>query len=224
MKWLEDFDLFLFDFDGLLVDTEPLHYQAYKDVLAQRGFFLDWSFAKFCGLAHLSAIALKEALYKEHPALDPDWEGVYADKKKAYLRHVEQGKIGLMPGVSELLDALREKNKRRCVVTHSPQEQIDLICSQLPKLNTIPHWITRHQYKEPKPHPECYLKAIELYGESGDRVIGFEDSIRGWQALKQTAARPILICPFDHPLLPEAICQGAIHYSSLEYALFKNFK
>lgn len=216
MKWVEDFDLFLFDFDGLLVDTESLHYRAYIEVLAGRGFMLDWSFIQFCALAHLSATALREAFYAKWPDLDPDWEGIYADKKRSYLRLVQQGEVKLMGGVENLLLCLNEKKIRRCVVTHSPQEQIDLICSGLPLLNTIPHWVTRHQYKEPKPHPECYRRAIELYGREGDRIIGFEDSIRGWQALKQTEARPVLICPPDHPLLSEALDRGAEHVMSFD--------
>lgn len=216
MKWVENFDLFLFDFDGLLVNTEPLHYRAYIETLAERGFLLDWSFIQFCALAHLSASALREAFYAKWPDLDPDWEGIYADKKKAYLRLVLQGEVQLMPGVEKLLRCLQEKEIRRCVVTHSPQEQIDLICSHLPQLKTIPHWITRHQYKQPKPHPECYRKAIELYSHNGDRIIGFEDSVRGWQALRQTQARPVLICPPEHPLLSEALALGADHVTSFD--------
>lgn len=109
MKWVENFDLFLFDFDGLLVNTEPLHYRAYIETLAERGFLLDWSFIQFCALAHLSASALREAFYAKWPDLDPDWEGIYADKKKAYLRLVLQGEVQLMPGVEKLLRCLQEK-------------------------------------------------------------------------------------------------------------------
>jgi len=216
MTWVENFDLFLFDFDGLLVDTEPLHYRAYVEVLAQRGFLLDWSFERFCGLAHLSASALREAFYAKWPDLDPDWEKIYADKKNAYLELVQRGEIKLMKGVEKLLTLLKEKEMRRCVVTHSPQEQIDLICSRLPLLNTIPHWVTRHQYKDPKPHPECYQKAIELYAHKGDRIIGFEDSIRGWQALRQTEAKAILICSIEYPLIGEALALGAISFPSFD--------
>ncbi len=217
MHWIDSYDLFLFDFDGLLVDTEHLHYQAYIAALAQRGHTLDWTFPEFCSLAHLHATALQEALYAKWPDLDPDWDSLYSDKKKAYLDLLYHGHIQLMPGVASLLSALASKNIRRCVVTHSPQSQIDHIRSRLLPLQTIPHWITRHDYHHPKPHPECYLKAIELYSRPHDRIIGFEDSIRGWQALKQTPAQPWLICSPNHPLLPQALAQGARHVESFEH-------
>lgn len=215
MSWIENFDLFLFDFDGLLVNTEPLHHRAYVEMLKNQGFTLDWSFAKFCFFAHANALALKQAFYTQWPDLNPNWEELYQEKKKIYLELVHQGYLELMPGAAQLLSLIEKKNKRRVVVTHSPQEQIDLICSKLPLLRTIPHFVTRAQYKEPKPHPECYLKAIELYGQKGDRIIGFEDSIRGWTALKRTPAKAILVCLSDHPLLPEALKLGAKHYTSL---------
>ena len=213
--WIDRFQLFLFDFDGLLVNTEHLHYQAYVDMLQKRGCFLDWSFLKFCSHAHLNAEALKEQIYREFPHLEPDWKILYGEKKQIYFDLISQGKIELMPGVLSLLQALEEKGIRRCVVTNSLKEQIHLIRSQHPILQTIPHWITREDYEKAKPSPDGYLKAIELYGKKGDQIIGFEDSIRGIEALKQTPAVPVLICPQDHPLLQSATAKGVAHFESL---------
>lgn len=204
MDWIHKFQLFLFDFDGLLVNTERLHYQAYINMLRGRGCDIDWSFSKFCTLAHLNASALKDQIYAEFPLLDPDWGVLYAEKKQIYFSLLESGKVELMPGVEILLQKLSEAGIQRCVVTNSLLEQIQIIRSGLPVLNTIPHWITREDYEKPKPNPECYLRAIELYGKERDRIIGFEDSIRGLSALQQTPALSVLICPSDHPLLDGA--------------------
>src|SRR3990167_11391196 len=179
MKWIRDFQLFLFDFDGLLVDTEGVHYQAYVNMMARRGFVLDWSFFRYSELAHLNATAIKETLYSEFPSLDPNWTQLYEEKKQAYLELLLAGQIKLMKGVAHLLKALEAANIRRCTVTHSFLEQTRFIRARLPILNTIPHWITREDYEKPKPHPEGYLRAIQLYGQPGDRIIGFEDSVRG---------------------------------------------
>ncbi|MBM3184435.1 MAG: HAD family phosphatase [Chlamydiae bacterium] len=217
MKWIYDFQLFLFDFDGLLVDTEGLHYQAYVNMLASRGWKLGWSFAKYCELAHLNATAIKESLYAEFPDLDPNWNALYEEKKKAYFDLIGAGQVKLMPGAEPLLKALDEANIRSCTVTHSLLEQTRFIRSVLPILNTIPHWITREDYDKPKPNPECYLRAIQLYGKKGDRIIGFEDSIRGLQALKGTPALPVLVCASHHPLLELALEEGNIvHFESFE--------
>lgn len=213
-RWINAFQLFLFDFDGLLVNTEHLHYQAYINMLRIHGYDLDWSFGAFCEKAHLNAEALKEALYAKFPDLDRNWDLLYKEKKEHYLELISSGKVALMPGVEPLLQALEEAKIRRCVVTNSPLEQIALIRSKIKALQTIPKWITRENYLSPKPHPESYLRAIELYGEKGDKIIGFEDSLRGIEALKNTPALPVLICPSHHPLLEMATEGGVLHFPS----------
>ena len=65
MKWIHDFQLFLFDFDGLLVNTEHLHYQAYINTLDQLGHKLSLSFGNFLELAHFNSKAWREASLKE---------------------------------------------------------------------------------------------------------------------------------------------------------------
>lgn len=210
MQW----DLFLFDFDGLLVNTEPLHYQAYVNALAKKGYPCPLSFAQFFELAHLNSDAWQRGLCALLPELD--WKALYQEKKAAYAELVVSGKVEPMPGVIPLLEALQAADKRRVVVTHSSLEHTQLIRSQLPILKTLPHWITREDYDLPKPHPECYQKAIALYGKKGDRIIGFEDSVRGLRALQGTPALAVLICPKHHPLLNIALDGGALHFESLE--------
>lgn len=216
MKWIHDFQLFLFDFDGLLVNTEHLHYQAYVNILDKRGYKLELSLANFFELAHFNSTAWREALYAQFPDLEPNWEILYREKKDEYLSLLVSGKVELMPGVKELLRALDEAKIRRCVVTNSILNHIKLIRAHIPILETIPKWITREDYEKPKPSPECYLKAIELYGKMGDKIIGFEDSIRGLRALSQTPALPVLICPSHHPLLEIAVQGNVLHFESFK--------
>jgi beta-phosphoglucomutase len=215
MHWIHDFQLFLFDFDGLLVNTEHIHYQAYVDVLAREGHALKLSFGDFFKLAHLNSNAWKEALYADIPTLSPAWEKLYEQKKRVYLELLLKEPIVLMPGVEKLLIALKEANIRRCVVTHSGLKAVQRIQSKIPLLSTLPHWITREDYDQPKPDPECYLKAIRQYGKPNDRIIGFEDSLRGLRALKQTSATSVLICPKLHPLYEIGKEEG-IHFESFQ--------
>jgi beta-phosphoglucomutase len=216
MKWIHDFQLFLFDFDGLLVNTEHLHLQAYENMLGKRGYRLGWSFGRFCELAHLNATAVREGIYAQFPDLEPNWEILYKEKKENYFQLLQSGKVELMPGVELLLKALVDARIRTCVVTNALFDQTLLIRSQIPLLKTIPHWVTREEYEKPKPSPECYLRAIQLYGEKGDRIVGFEDSVRGLEALRGTSALPVLICSNHHPLLEIATEGEVVHYESFE--------
>ena len=124
MHWLHDFQLFLFDFDGLLVNTEEIHFQAYKNMCEKYGFNLNWSFDRYCRAAHYRAEGLKEEIYQAIPELyqaEPRWEVLYSYKKKQVIHLLESGAIQLMPGVYDLLQTLQDSEVKRCVVTHSPQ-------------------------------------------------------------------------------------------------------
>ena len=215
MQWIQSFDLFLFDFDGLLVNTEELHFAAYRKMCQQRGYDLDWTLSDFFQAAHFNASGLKNAIYQKFPQLqqeEPRWEVLYAEKKRCYQELLEKGTLSLMPGVPEVLIALEKAGKRRCVVTNSTKPQVDLIKEKIPLLKTIPVWLTRENYREPKPHPECYLTAIQQLGKPGDRMIGFEDSTRGLQALKEAGvSKVLLIGPADHPQMKNF--QGAYYPS-----------
>jgi HAD superfamily hydrolase (TIGR01509 family) len=203
MNWVKDFNLFLFDFDGLLVNTEELHFLAYRKLCEARGFELKWSLAQFFEAAHLSATGIREGLRREFPRLfEEDWDVLYREKKEIYQRLLEKGEVNLLPGVAEILMAIQDK--KRCVVTNSTKGQIMQIRKHNRLLDSIPVWITREDYKEPKPHPECYQKALSQLKEPGDRVIGFEDSARGLKAMEGAGVEvKVLICFPDHPQLKE---------------------
>jgi HAD superfamily hydrolase (TIGR01509 family) len=219
MKWIKDFTFFLFDFDGLLVNTEHIHYQAYINTCSQRGFNLDWSFNEFCSIAHTSSEGLKEAIYGKFPTLQqtvPSWADLYKEKKQEYFSLIQSSKVELMPGVSSLINELHKENIKTCVVTNSLKEQTDLIKSRSDCLKKIQHWVTREDYEKAKPSPDGYLRAIELYGKKGDKIIGFEDSIRGLKSLVQTPAVSVLICSNDHPQMQGVLPEKTIYFSSFE--------
>ncbi|MBA3816379.1 MAG: HAD family phosphatase [Parachlamydiaceae bacterium] len=219
MQWIHNYQLFLFDFDGLLVNTEEIHYLAYKTMCANRGINFNWDFETYCRIAHYKSEGLSQKIYAEFPelyAVEPSWEVLYGEKKKAIIELVSNGAVQLMPGVSSLLSALQKANIPRSVVTHSPVELVSAIRSQHSILNTIPYWITREQYSHPKPNSECYLKAIQLLAKPEDKVIGFEDTPRGLTALLGTKAKAVLVCQIEYPEIPAFIERGVIYIKSLD--------
>lgn len=212
MQWIFNYQLFLFDFDGLLVDTETLHYKAYINMCANRGYALNWNFQRYSQAAHHKPTDLRDHIYAEFPSLhrsEPDWQILYAEKKRCFLELVEKEGVPLLPGAAELLAALENAQISRCVVTHSAHSLIKKIREQNPLLDSIPHWITREDYTHPKPHSECYEIAIAKLAQPEDRVVGFEDSPRGLQALLGTRAHPILVCPSDSNYLSALLSQHA---------------
>jgi beta-phosphoglucomutase len=217
MDWIKNYDLFLFDFDGLLVNTEELHYLAYKEMCRARGVHFTWTFARYCASAHYATSTFRNDLFKDFPELaaqDPSWTYLYPEKQAAMQELLKQGAVQLMPGVESLLTSVQKHRIPHSVVTHSPDELVNIIRNQHAILNQIPHWVTRRDYTNPKPDPECYQLAIQRYGKEGGKVIGFEDTPRGLSALLGSDAEAVLITKIPYVELPDFIQKGVRHYQS----------
>ncbi len=218
MDWIDRYQVFLFDFDGLLVDTESLHHAAYLEMARRAGAPLDWDFARFCREAHGRAMGFFDGWEKEYPGIlqrGASKAELYEEKKRIYAGLLGSSSLELMEGVEPLLRALEQKGKPRAVVTNSPKAHIEVIKEALPLLRTIPLWLTREDYTAPKPSPEGYLKAMGMLAGPGDRIVGFEDSLKGLQSLLAAGSEGVLICPSDAPAVEEAKRLGARHFESL---------
>ena len=219
MSWIKEFQLFLFDLDGLLVNTEEIHFKAYQRMFSLHGVELKWDFDQYCRISMYSSTGLREQICMQYPDLlakVSSWDILYAEKKQAVIDLLHEGAVHLMPGVYKFLSALQDADVARCVVTHSTEEMVSAIRRKNPILDTIPKWIMRGNYTHPKPHPECYFKAINSIAKPADKVIGFEDSPRGLRALMCTQAKPVLVCDIDYPEIPALVSEGVLHYRSFE--------
>lgn len=214
---IEKHELFLFDFDGLLVNTEALHHHAYIAMCKERGYDLDWDFEHYCQIAHFEAHGLQREICNKFPGLkEIAWDLLYQEKKQAYLDLVFKGDVSLMPGAAKLIEKLLDLGKTIAVVTHSPLEQIKAIRQQNPSLDLITHWITRENYKIAKPDPECYIKAMKMLLKEGQKALGFEDSPRGLKALKASGAYSVWVTGLHYPQEREILENCHCHIESLE--------
>ncbi|MES2199875.1 MAG: HAD family phosphatase [Chlamydiota bacterium] len=222
MSKMENYDIIFFDFDGLLVNTEHLHYLAYQRMCLSRGKQLNWDFTKYCLVAHGSSEGLRKEIYADLQGLyeeEPNWAILYAEKKKAYQEIIQEGHVELMPGVELVLAFLKEKGIRSCVVTNSFFDQITEIRKQIPLLQTLDFWVTREDYPHPKPSPDPYIAAREKYTKPGDRILGFEDSVRGWQSLEAAGIEGVVISSCLHPFFQEKLTQKKV----AQFSSFKEF-
>ena len=212
MSWILEYSPIFFDFDGLLVNTEHLHFQAYQTMLENRGVSFPWSFTDFAAVAHKSSEGLRKMITAHAPTLvaEQSWEALYDQKKSEYGKLLEAGTLGLMPGAQTILETVQMAKIPHAVVTNSTRKQTEMIREKIPVLNNIPYWITREDYESPKPSPDAYFKAIEVLGKS-DNMLGFEDALRGINALKGAAITPVLICLPDHPQMAD-VSKDSMHY------------
>ncbi|MEM8727529.1 MAG: HAD family phosphatase [Chlamydiota bacterium] len=216
MSWIFDYSPIFFDLDGLLVNTEHLHFKAYREMLHGNGVSFPWDFPSFAAAAHNSAEGLYELIASHAPSLvsSKTWETLYNEKKNEYAKLLKAESPDLMPGASMILETVRKGKIPHAVVTHSTEKQTEMIREKIPDLDRIPHWITRENYRNPKPAPDAYLKAAELLGQS-EKMLGFEDTLRGIRALEGAAITPVLVCPSDHPQMAEVPKNSLRYFPSL---------
>ena len=95
----------LFDFDGTLVDSAPLHYKAFKTSLSK--YNLDFQYSEIAGLRTYEALKLIFAKSKLQVS-DRELKDIALDKQTTY-RQIAQKSIRLLPGVEIFLERARKK-------------------------------------------------------------------------------------------------------------------
>ncbi|CAF4005726.1 unnamed protein product [Rotaria sp. Silwood1] len=188
---INQFDLFLFDLDGTLVNTEELHYQAYRN--AFESFCLEiphssFTFNEYCRYAHFDDVSMKEFVGKQTVL---PYEKIYSKKKEEFLRLLD-GNLQFIEGAEALLKYLIQKNIKTAIVTHSDSDILGKILSKIPLLTNITYMITRNDYTNRKPNPECYIKALNHFQDCKN-PIGFEDSYKGYISLVRSNVTSVFI-------------------------------
>jgi len=225
MDIIQSFDLFLFDLDGLLIKSEELHWLAYIEMCARRGYTLQIDFLDYYRIAQTASDAPQKFIYGQFPALqqeEPNWSVLYEEKKKAYNEILHNNPPPLLDGVALFLQKLAGAKKKMAVVTHTARPFVDFIRSKNPELNLIPNWFCREDYKNGKPAPDGWLKAIGTLAKSGDRIIGFEDSLRGLHSLLAAKVTPVIVNSVDDQVVQKGHSLGCHTAASFHDLLIDN--
>lgn len=188
MNTYKTYDLFLFDMDGTLVNTEYLHYKAYLHSFLHFDIPINISYEQYCSYAHFDDIKMKDYI-AEHTIIP--YSKIYSEKKNKFLDMIDND-LRMIDGAENLLNELFKNNVKICIVSHSDRTIIDKILEKIPLLKEVDYIFTRDDYTHRKPHPECYLKALQKFPNCKN-PIGFEDSYKGYVSLNQTNITPVFI-------------------------------
>ncbi|WP_394823489.1 HAD family hydrolase [Pendulispora albinea] len=168
----------LFDLDGTLVDTDPLHFRAFGMLMEENGRPpLELSFYKtrIMGYGFVEIMAL---LFPERSARE---QHVLADRKEKLFRDLV-GTLEPTPGIYELLDWARERGARCGVVTNAPRENAALLLASLDLERRFDTVVIGEELPHAKPHPLPYLTGLERLDGVAGAALAFEDSLSGVRA------------------------------------------
>ncbi|KAJ7952633.1 haloacid dehalogenase-like hydrolase domain-containing protein Sgpp [Quillaja saponaria] len=171
----------LFDIDGTLCDSDPLHHYAFREMLQEIGFnggvpITEDFFVENIAGKHNDDIAL---------ILFPDdlQRGLkFVEDKEAMFRRLVGEQLKPVNGLYKLRKWIEDRGLKRAAVTNAPRANAELMVSILGLSDFFDTLIIGSDCEHAKPFPDPYLKALEVLKVSKDHTFIFEDSVSGISA------------------------------------------
>jgi HAD superfamily hydrolase (TIGR01509 family) len=176
---------FLFDMDGVIVDTNPTHKIALRQFCKAHGH-------------ELSEQQLRDKIYGRTnkdwiPAvfgnISPQQLQAYADEKEALFRELYVSEIKPLDGLIEFLDKLKRDGLPCAIATSAPRENVDFVLEYTRISGYFSTILDESFVTTGKPHPEIYLKTAAALGYSPNDCLVIEDSISGVRSGKAAGCK-----------------------------------
>lgn len=165
----------LFDIDGTLADTDPLHLEAFNRTFAPYGHHFD----KPRFALELQGLANEAIARRFVPHLSPaDGMEVLRGKEETF-RDLARSAIHAVPGLFALMDMADAAGLPMAAVTNAPRANADLILDGLGIRHRFRALVIGEELAHGKPHPLPYLEGLRLLGASAEASVAFEDSRTG---------------------------------------------
>ena len=194
----------IFDFDGLIVDTELPDYESWQRVYAGHG--VDLPVEKWGQIVGGTAASDFDphSYLEELTGLGLDREDVWLSRRKQYLDGIAEQPI--LPGVMSYLDDAERMGLKIGVASSSPENWVRGHLARLGIYQRFHAVKTADDVKRTKPDPELYVAAVKDLGVSGPESVAFEDSPNGIKAAKEAGLFCVAVpnpltaqLPLGHP-------------------------
>lgn len=192
----------LFDMDGLIVDTEPIHFKAFKAVMREYGHEIPESLmSQLVGYPEADNIADLRRIYEmEAPA-----EEIASRRHRLFMEFIRVDPIRVFPGFWEFSGEVRRRGLQQAVVSSSTAEQVAIILGRLfgerggvgaPEcyFDAI---VNGDEVANNKPASDIYLLAAEQLGAPSAACLALEDTPAGVRSAAG-AGMTVLAVPNDY--------------------------
>ncbi|ODG93323.1 MULTISPECIES: HAD-IA family hydrolase [Bacillaceae] len=178
----------IFDFDGLIVDTESVWFEAYKEVLQR--YEVELTLQKFSEVVGTSDEILFDFI---NTNLKEPIEKELIEQMAKELVDEKLLEPALRESVEDYLISAKNTGLKIALASSSSREWVE---SFLKKLNIYEYFSvikTKDDVKKVKPDPELYLKAIEEIGVQASEAVAFEDSLNGLIAARKAGLHCVIV-------------------------------
>lgn len=211
---------FIFDLDGVIVDTAKFHFLAWQKLASKIGIdFTEKENEQLKGVSRVKSLE-KILSWGNKTLPDEEFQKLMDEKNQDYLNHVHQMTIAdILPGVKDFLEELKSKNHPIALGSASKNAKTILNCVGL--TDAFEAVIDGTVVSKAKPDPEVFLKAAKCLNTPPGKCFVFEDSIAGIKAANAGGMTSIGIG--DKNTLYEAdFCFK--NFKEFDYQFFKTIK
>jgi beta-phosphoglucomutase len=181
----------LFDFDGVVVQSEALHKETFLELLAPYGVSVSeerW-YREFAGTGSRHIF---ETLVREN-GIKADVGALVEQRKGIYEARVRRGALKETPGVRDFLALLRKKGIKAAIVSGSHRTNVAAALSVLRLDGLFDVIVSGDDLTERKPSPAPFLHAAELLGLKAQECVAVEDSVSGCASAKAAGMRLVVV-------------------------------
>jgi HAD superfamily hydrolase (TIGR01509 family) len=179
----------IFDMDGLMIDSESLHKEAWQVTLRHFGYELDEAlFAQLVGLRTRE----DAVLLREHFRLPVMAEVLARQRNDLFLASLP-GRVKPMPGLRELIAQVRVRRLRSAVATSGERRYVDAVMRELNLGGVFDAIAVAEDVERGKPAPDVYLLAARRLGLPPAQCLALEDAPNGVLAAKAAGMRCVVV-------------------------------
>lgn len=183
------FQAYLFDCDGTIADSMPIHYIAWKKALAEWNCIFEERLFYAWGGTPVAEII---SLLNERQGLSMPVERVASRKEDIYFELLPQ-----LKAVPEVVEHIAAQHGRipLAVVSGSTRDSVTASLAALKLLDKFDALVCAGDYKKSKPDPEAFLLAASKLGVAPETCLVFEDTDMGIQAATAAGMASVKIPP-----------------------------
>lgn len=212
----------IFDFDGVIVDTEPLHYKSFQRVLAPLGLNFTWQEYVDTYIGFDDRDAFREAFAIHNKELSSGELQSLITQKASVFQEVIRDGVSAYPGVIELISKLSAVGIPLAICSGALRSDIDPILAMFGLEDCFDIIVTADDVSTSKPDPECYqlafdkLRALQKASLSKLTTIAIEDTPAGIASARQAA---LSVCAVTNSYAADLLTEATFTTSSLELLL-----
>ncbi|MEM8807075.1 MAG: HAD family phosphatase [Cyanobacteria bacterium P01_G01_bin.38] len=168
----------LFDLDGTLAHTDPIHFRVWQSMLAPYGLVFDEAFYKANFSGRLNPAIVRDLL----PQLSPEEGERLSTEKEARFRIAAAEQLQPLPGLMGLIAWLKQQRLLSAIVTNAPRPNAEFMIQTLRLTNLFDTVVISNDLPRGKPDPLPYQTALQRLKLAPEQAVVFEDSPSGIKA------------------------------------------